>query len=153
MAATAAANGAITPTGAAIPVNAGATQVFTIHPNPKFQVKDITVGGTVATFTAPAKLGDPVVFTAPAVAANGVTVNATFMPSGDLDGNGTLDSADALKALKILVGLQLPVGDDAVAMKVFPLDSVGRPNPTAGTPADLNDVVLILKRALNIITW
>ena len=151
MAASAGANGAILPTGAAIIVNAGATQDFTITPKAKFQVKDITVNGALATFNKPANPTAAVTFTSPALTVNGTTVNATFMPSGDLDGNGTLDVGDALKGLKILVGLQAPAGDDLVAMKVTPLDAAGRP---AGTGApDLNDVVLILRRVLGIVTW
>jgi hypothetical protein len=144
-------NGAILPTGAAIIVNAGATQNFTVQPKPKFQVRDITVNGVASTFTQPAKLTDPVVFTAPPATANGTTVNATFMPSGDLNADGTLATDDALKALKIFAGILLPEGDDLVAMKVSPLDATGRPNGT-GTP-DLSDVVLILRRAVGIISW
>lgn len=153
MSATVGANGTITPQGTAIFVNAGANQTFTIQPNAKFQVKDITVNGALAHFNPPAKITDPVTFSAPAAAANGATVNATFMPSGDLDGNGTLDSADTLKALRIFVGLQTPAADDLAAMKVTPLDAAGRPNPTPGAAPDLNDVVMILKRGLGIVTW
>jgi hypothetical protein len=152
LAAGAGANGAISPVGAAIVVNPGATQSITITPNPKFQVKDITVNGTPATFTKPVNPTTAVTFTTPAATTSGTTVNATFMPSGDLDGDGILDVKDALKALKILVGLfPAPTADDLVAMKVTPLDATGRP---AGTGApDLNDVVLILKRVLGIVTW
>lgn len=145
------ANGAITPAGQAIIVNAGATQNFTVTPNAKFQVKDITVDGALAHFVAPANPGAAVTFTAPAATANGTTINATFMPSGDLTADGKLSVDDAVKALRILVGLQIPVGDDLTAMKVAPLDATGRPSGT-GAP-DLNDVVLILKRVLGIITW
>ena len=144
-------NGIISPAGAAIMVNAGPTQ-FTVTPNAMFQVKDITVNGTPATFTKPAKPGDPVVFTSLALTANGTTLNTTFMPSGDLDGNGNLDIGDALKASRILLGLpSAPTAADLVAMKVAPLDAAGRPNGT-GAP-DLNDLVLILRRALGIVTW
>ena len=151
MGASAGANGSISPAGPAISVNAGATQNFTITPNAKFQVKEITVNGTPATFTKAANPAAAVTFTTPAVTATGTTVNATFMPSGDLNGDGTLDVSDALKALRILVGLQAPVGDDLAAMKVTPLDAAGRPNG-AGAP-DLNDMVLILRRVLGIVTW
>lgn len=151
MTASAGANGAILPVGAALGVGAGATQNFTVTPNAMFQVKDIAVNGTPATFTKPAKPGDPVVFTTPPITTNGTTINATFMPSGDLDGDGNLGDGDALKALNILLGLQLPVGDDLVAMKVSPLDATGRPTGT-GAP-DLNDLVLIRSRVLGIVTW
>jgi len=151
MAVSAGANGTMSPVGAAILVDAGASPVFTITPNAKFQVKDITVNGALAHFNPPTNPAAPLTFTAPAAAVNGTTVNATFMPSGDLDGNGTLDVSDALKALKILLNLQAPQGDDLAAMKVAPLDASGRPNGT-GAP-ELNDVVLLLKRVLGIVTW
>ena len=145
------ANGIISPAGAAIMVNAGPTQ-FTVTPNAMFQVKDITINGTPATFTKPAKPGDPVVFSSLVLNTSGTTINATFMPSGDLDGNGNLDIGDALKASRILLGLpSAPTAADLVAMKVTPLDAAGRPNGT-GAP-DLNDLVLILRRVLGIVTW
>ena len=151
LAASAGANGAISPSGAAIAVSAGATQDFTITPAAKFQVKDITVNGTPATFTKAANPTAAVTFTTPADTLSGTTVNATFMPSGDLNGDGILDVKDALKALNILVGLFPPTADDLVAMKVTPLDAAGRPNGT-GAP-DLNDVVMILRRVLGIVIW
>ena len=152
LAASAGANGTISPSGAAIVVSTGATQDFTITPNAKFQVKEILVNGTPETFTKAASPAAAVTFTTPAATTSGTTVNATFMPSGDLDGDGVLDIKDALKALKILIGLFPDLTtDDLVAMKVTPLDAAGRP---AGTGApDLNDVVLILKRVLGIVTW
>ncbi len=152
LAASADANGTISPSGAALLVNPGATQDFTITPNAKFQVKEILVNGTPATFTKNANPAAAVTFTTPAATTSGTTVNATFMPSGDLDGDGVLDIKDALKALKILVGIFPDLtADDLVAMKVTPLDAAGRPNGT-GAP-DLNDVVLILKRVLGVVTW
>jgi hypothetical protein len=151
MAATAGANGTIAPTGAALAFAAGSSQPFTVTPAPMFEVKDITINGTPATFTKPANPTAPVTFNAPPLTASGTTINATFMPSGDLNGDGKLDVTDAVKALKILVGLQQPTPTDLVAMKVTPLDANGLPSGT-GTP-DLNDVVLILKRVLGIVTW
>src|SRR6185369_13392487 len=152
LAASAGANGAISPSGAAIVVPPGATQDFTVTPNAKFQVKEILVNDTPATFTKAANPAAAVTFTTPAATTSGTTVNATFMPSGDLDGDGVLDVKDALKALKILVGIfPNPTPDDVLAMKVTPLDAAGRPNGT-GAP-DLNDVVLILKRVLGVVTW
>ena len=151
MAASAGPYGAILPVGAAFGVGAGANQNFTITPNAMFQVKDITVNGVPAPFTKPANPTAAVTFTTPPITTNGTTINATFMPSGDLDGDGNLGVGDARKALNILLDLQQPVGDDLVAMKVTPLDASGRP---AGTGApDLNDLVLIHRRALGIVTW
>ena len=157
--ATADPTGAITgPAVTAKAADAGSAQVYTVTPNAKWEVKAITVNGTAQNITAikPADPTKPVTFTAPALSA-AQTINASFMPSGDLTGDGKLDISDALKGLKIFVGLLAPQGDDAAAMKVTPLDANGLPPASAGaapaTPADLNDVVLILRRILGVVTW
>jgi len=151
MAANAGPNGAIAPAGATIIVNAGAAQAFTVTPNPKFQVKDITLNGALQTFTKPANPTAPVTFTAPPATLNGATVNATFMPSGNLTASGSLGVNDAIKALKIAVGLVTPTADDKTAMDVAPLGSDGR--PAGDGNQDLKDVMLILRRVLGVVTW
>jgi hypothetical protein len=151
MAANAGPNGAIAPAGAAIVVNAGAAQSFTVTPNPKFQVKDITLNGVPQAFTKPAKPGDAVTFAAPPATTNGATVGATFMPSGNLTGSGALGVPDALKALRIMAGLVTPDATDPAAMDVAPLGADGR--PAGDGQQDLKDVLLILRRAVGVVTW
>jgi hypothetical protein len=60
--------------------------------------------------------------------------------------------SDALKALRIFVNLQAPDSTDLAAMKIGPLDSAGIPSGGSGSP-DLNDIILILKRAVGTVTW
>ncbi len=134
-----------------------ASYTFTPLSN-KFQVGKILVDGAPQLFTKPATISGAVTLSLPAVTAN-KTVSTTFVPSGDLDGNGTVDIADALKALKIFVSLQTADSTDLAAMKIGGLETVtvGTKSslvPLAGTGApDLNDIILILKKAVKAITW
>lgn len=145
---TAGANGTIT--GPATVTCGAANTSYSVAPNAKFKVKDITLNGSAQTFTPASTVGGAVTFTIASITAD-QTLAATFMPSGDVDGNGAIDVSDALKALKIYLGVEVPHGDDLAAMKVTPLDANGKPNGT-GNP-DLHDVVTILKRVVGLITW
>jgi hypothetical protein len=126
------------------------TPSITVTPKPKFQIRDILANNTALSFTKPVNPGDAVTIALPAVTADS-TVNATFMPSGDLNADGSLTVADALKALRIVIGLQVASGDDAVAMDVAPLGTDNRPQ--GGNGSDVADVLIILKRVVNVITW
>jgi|GEM_PF-5000964 len=123
---------------------------YSIAPNPKFKVREITLNGAAQTFTPAGTPGGAVDFTIPNIAAD-QALAASFMPSGDVDGNGVLNVGDALKAMRIYLGLDVAGADDLAAMKVTPLDSSGKPNGT-GSP-DLNDILMILKRVVELVTW
>lgn len=146
----------VTPAGTA---PAGVNVTFTVTPsNSKFKVKSVDHNGTLlGTVATPATLPNTPPFTINAGdGATPNTVSATFMPSGDLDASGTLDVSDALKALRILSGVQsAPDPDDLdnSALKVAPL--------TAGVPVAINptrdpnigDVLVILRRVLGLDKW
>jgi hypothetical protein len=67
-----------------------------------------------------------------------------------LTGDGTVDIADALKALRIAVGLVPATAQDLARGDVAPLNN-GIPHPDG--IIDIADVVLILERAVGSITW
>jgi hypothetical protein len=147
-------HGTITPD--TLDVDAGSNVTFTVAPtNLKFKVKDVADGATLlGTTGATATLPNTPPFTLPVGAANHV-VTATFMASGDLDANGTLDVADAIKALRIVAGVQIPDTDDpdSTAVKVAPLVG-GKPAPVATrVEPNIGDVLVILRRVLNLDTW
>jgi hypothetical protein len=155
-------NGNVDKTGTLV-VDAGGKPSYTFTPSSnKFKVGKILVNGAPQLFTKPATIAGAVTFTLPAVTADN-TVSATFVPSGDLDANGTVDIADALKALKILVNLQTadstPGSEDLLAMKIGGLETVTIGSqtslvPLGGTGApDLNDIILILKKAIKAVNW
>jgi hypothetical protein len=146
----------VTPAGTA---PAGTNVTFTVTPsNSKFKVKSVDHEGTLlGTVATPATLPNTPPFTINSGdGATPHTITASFMPSGDLDASGTLDVADALKALRILSGVQsTPDPDDLdnSALKVAPL--------TAGVPVAINptrdpnigDVLVILRRVLGLDKW
>jgi len=126
----------------------GTPITFTAKADPKFKVKSVS-DGIVLLGSPP---GTPPFTLNTAAVSHAVT--ATFMPSGDLNGDGVFDAADALKALKILAGVQAPVADDKAAMILAPLDASGKPNPAAGrVEPGIGDVLVILKRALGLVTF
>jgi hypothetical protein len=143
---TAGANGTITPVLAAgLPAGtapAGTAVTFTVKPsNSKFKVRDVLDGTTPVTGPS---------FTLNTGAVNH-TVTASFMPSGNLTGSGTPGVADAVKALRIALGLVTPTDEDKLAMDVAPLGADGR--PAGDQLQDLSDVLLILRRAVGVVTW
>lgn len=151
VASTVAGNGSVDVSGTLV-VDDGETPGYTFTPSSnKFQVGKILVDDLPQIFTKPATISGAVAFTLPAVKAH-ESVSATFVPSGDLDENGTVDVADALKALRIFVEIQTPDSTDKAAMKIGPLDAAGVPTGGAGDP-DLNDIILILKKAVAIVKW
>jgi hypothetical protein len=153
---TAAANphGTITPDATVDPVTGGAPAAspvtFTVTPsNKKFKVKEVS---DVAGANAAVPVAAP--FTINTGAADHI-VSATFMQSGDLDADGILNINDALKALKIVAGVQVADIDDPdnSAVKVAPLVN-GVPSAiNAKLTPDIGDVLVILRRVMNLDTW
>ncbi|MBC7962514.1 MAG: hypothetical protein H7Y05_06185 [Steroidobacteraceae bacterium] len=143
---TAGANGTITPVVAAgLPAGtapAGTAVNFTVTPtNSKFKAREVLEGTTPVpgpTFTINTGAVDH-------------TVTASFMPSGNLTGSGTPGVADAVKALRIAVGLVTPTDEDKLAMDVAPLGADGR--PAGDQVQDLRDVLLILRRVIGVVNW
>jgi hypothetical protein len=70
--------------------------------------------------------------------------------SGDVNGDGIVDIADALRALRIATGQVMPTAADMSLGDVAPLLN-GRPQPDG--KIDIRDVVVILRRALGLVTW
>jgi hypothetical protein len=144
-------NGSVDISGV-LSVDDGTTPGYTFTPSSKkFQVGRILVDNAPQTFTKPATISGGVSFSLPPVKTD-KSVSATFVPSGDLDENGTVDVADALKAMKIFINLLAPDPTDLEAMKIGPLDTSGVPTGGTGAP-DLNDIILILKKAVGIVKW
>jgi len=141
--ATAGQHGTITPATQA--VGAGTTVNLTVKPaNNKFKVREVVDGPAIV----------PAPYTINAGNVNH-SVMANFMPSGDLNADGTLDITDALKALKILTGVQQADVDDPdnTALKVAPLAG-GIPAPDAARiKPNIADVLAILRRVLNLEKW
>ena len=86
-----------------------------------------------------------------AAVQNDQTIEATFMPSGDINGDGVVDVADALQAMRMLLNIAPVTATDAVALDVAPLGVDNK--PLGDTRQDISDVVLVLKKAVGVINW
>jgi manganese oxidase len=73
-----------------------------------------------------------------------------FVPDGDFRKKGTVDVSDALKALRIAVGLDVPSFDDMLHGDVSPLVN-GAPAPDGFIKID--DALLILRKAVLLIDF
>jgi uncharacterized repeat protein (TIGR02543 family) len=71
-------------------------------------------------------------------------------PSGDINGDGVVDIADALKALRIAVGLETATESDYVNGDVAPLVN-GKPAPDG--VIDIADATVILMRVVGLRSW
>jgi hypothetical protein len=67
----------------------------------------------------------------------------------DLNGDGKVDVADALKALRITIGLTPPTADELMRGDVAPLVS-GKPKPNG--IIDLTDTLVILQRSVGLVS-
>jgi hypothetical protein len=154
-------HGTIAPDATAVPIPgstvdfgapAGSPMIFTVTPsNKKFKVKDVAEGAILMTPSPTI----PTSFTLTDTGLVNHTVTATFMQSGDLDADGILNVTDALKALRIVAGVQTADVDDPdnTAVKVAPLAG-GVPAALDAKPTpDIGDVLVILRRVLNLDTW
>ena len=105
---------------------------------------DGMLGISIAAGTASDLAGNTAVGTGP---------SATFTvdnSSGDFNGDGVVDMVDALKALRITAGLDVPTGQDSAHGDVAPLVN-GRPQPDG--KVDMGDVVVILRKAAGLPSW
>ena len=71
-------------------------------------------------------------------------------PTGDLNGDGAVDVADVLRALRIAQGIIAPTAQDLQYGDVAPMVG-GTPQPDG--KIDIGDVVLLLRRAVGLVSW
>jgi hypothetical protein len=95
-----------------------------------------------------------VTVTATDQAGNSATVQRNIIYSrvstGDLNGDGKVDVADALRALQIAIGLIMPTAADVANGDVGPLVN-GKPAPDG--KINLSDAVVILEKAVGLVSW
>lgn len=137
--------GSISPGAITIPY--GSTAAFSISADPTHMI--IGVSGCGGTWSG----ANPYI-TAPVTAACTVTASFHNMQSDgvivDAPGKVQPDISDALRALKISVGMEQATADDLLRGDVAPLVN-GVPQPD--NAITLGDAVVILRRALNLVAW
>jgi alpha-tubulin suppressor-like RCC1 family protein len=135
------ARGSVTPAGA-IQVPYGSSQSFTFTPNAGYQVVNVVVDG-VPQGALPS-------YTFSNVTANGHTLKVSFIPDGDLNGDGRVDIADALRALQIAVALFEATPAELLHGDVAPLDASGVPAPDGSI--GVADALVILRKAVGLVS-
>jgi hypothetical protein len=71
------------------------------------------------------------------------------VPDGDVDGNGVTDIGDALKALRITVGLDLPSATELLHGDVAPLVIGGAPDNVI----NVADALLIMNKVVGLTSF
>ena len=79
-----------------------------------------------------------------------ITPAGAASPTGDLNGDGVVDVADVLRALRIAQGIIAPTASDLQYGDVAPMVG-GTPQPDG--KIDIGDVVLLLRRAVGLVSW
>lgn len=85
----------------------------------------------------------------PALTAKAVQYRST-LPSGDIDGDGSVTLADALLALQISVGAVVATSEQLKNGDVAPLLN-GRPDPDG--VITVADALIILRKVLKLVNW
>lgn len=118
---------------------------------------NITATGTVSPIKVSGlTCGKSYTFTVTAsnIAGTGVastpSAAVTPMPTGDLNGNGVVDVADALLAMRIAVGLDNPTALLLARGDVGPLVN-GKPQPDG--KIDVGDVTVLLRKAVGLVSY
>jgi hypothetical protein len=137
------ANGSIVP-ATNQSVEASKTVSFTVTPITGYQISTVTgCNGTLngATYTTAGIIRD-------------CTISATFIAvpttKGDLNGDGKVDSADALLALQFAIGLKKPTAADTATGDVAPFVN-GKAAPDGNI--DIADAVAILQKYVGLLNW
>lgn len=121
-------NGSISPSGQIV-VNYGSNQKFTAKPKKGYSVKDIVVDGV--------SLGNLESYTFEYIKTDH-TIHAIFAPlKGDLNGDGSVKSDDAIMILHISVGLLQPTERQLIAGDVNDDGKIG-----------VDDAILALRKAV-----
>jgi hypothetical protein len=77
-------------------------------------------------------------------------IKRTTNLTGDINGDGKVDISDALKVLRIAVGLETTTADNYAAADLAPLKN-GKPAPDG--VIDIADALVILEKAVGLVNW
>ena len=118
----------------------GANQTFTFTPIAGYNVVNVLVDGV--------SKGPLRSYAFTNVTSDNHTVKVIFIPDGDLNNDGQADITDAIKALKISVGLMTPAFADLLHGDAAPLDAEGIPVPDS--KITVADALQILRKVVGL---
>jgi large repetitive protein len=137
--------------------NAITSAAISIAADGKTYAPTIAIDGSFSqTISLPTDKTYAIIVTATDQAGNTATVQRNIIktttpyPTGDINGDGKVDISDALKALRIAVGLESGTTDDLLRGDVAPLQN-GVPAPDG--VIDIADAVVILRKVVGLINW
>jgi hypothetical protein len=133
------ARGSMTPAGVAT-VDHGSSQTYTFTPNSGYYVVNVIVDGLPQ--------GALSTYTFSNVTNDGHSIKAIFTPDGDVDNNGKVDIADALRTLRVAVGLITSSDADKRHGDVAPLNTDGIPVPDQ--MITVADALVILRKVVGL---
>lgn len=133
---------------------AGVTASLTVD-NQTFALTIAADGSFSQAITMATEKTYAVVVTAADQAGNNVTVQrniikSSLTPSGDINGDGKVDIADALKVMRIAAGLDTASADNFAMADVAPLKE-GKPAPDG--IIDIADAVVIMQKSVGLRNW
>jgi hypothetical protein len=114
--------------------------------SPDYKAKASAIGNSVDFAANPSSPGYRL---RPALAAKAAQYRST-LPSGDIDGDGSVTIADALLALQISVGTVAASSEQLKRGDVAPFIS-GRPVPDG--VITVADALVILRKVINLVHW
>jgi Protein of unknown function (DUF1566)/Glucodextranase, domain B len=114
-----------------------------------------TVSGTTWSFTITQLAAGPNTISVAATDAAGnrataIAVITLLVPDGDLDGDAAVTLADAVRALRISVGLESATSAELVRGDVSPMVG-GKPKPDGRI--DVGDALMIMRKMVKLIDW
>lgn len=127
----------------------GFTGVYTVaagQNSPQLDVTSIT--GTISDGLS--SVTDPPLPAGANISSTAIIKIDTVVPTGDVTGDAVVDIKDALRLLKIAIGLITPSAEEVVRGDVAPLvNGVPRPDGVI----DISDALLTLRRSIGLVTW
>ena len=135
-------NGSISPAGA-VAVAPGGSSTFTLTAGSGYYLSDVLVDGV--------SVGPVASYTFTNVTVNHTIAMLDAVPDGRIaPGGGEVSIADALIALRIAIGDLVPTADQLRHGDVAPLVN-GKPSPNG--KIDVGDALVLLRRAVGLVSW
>ncbi len=140
-------NGTYTITSVTAPVSTSLS--FSITAKQGYQISNVTVDGISAGKITSYTFNN--INSNHSITANFTTTAGTTPLKGDVDSDGAVSLTDALTVLRSVTNNAQLTADQISRADVWPLDASGK--PLGDGIVNLNDALLILRRAVGLVTW